>query len=182
MYGMVNQGIRAFIVGKFGEADWGEICVKAGLADDDFETMGIYPDEITYKLVGVIAEKYDLKSDEVLEVFGDYWVDYSSKSEIGQLWRFGGSELVERLENLDEMHERIQLTMPHLKPPSFDFVEMENGRFSLRYWSDREGLESMVIGLVQGLARQTGESVTICQDKDPVAPDARATFTIEFVD
>lgn len=182
MYGMVNQGVRTFIIENYGEDDWRDLCRTADLKEDRFESMATYPDDVTYRLVGAISEKYELTPAQVLEVFGDYWVDYSGKSEIGQLMRFGGKELTERLYNLNEMHERIKMTMPNLKPPSFEFEEHEDGRCSLHYFSDREGLEPMVIGLLKGLSRETGEPVSIVQDETPGVEDARASFTITFVD
>ena len=89
------------------------------MSEDNFEGMLTYPDDVTYKLVGVISEKYDMTAAEVLKAFGDYWVDYSASSTIGQLLRFGGKDLADRLDSLNEMHERIKMSMPHLKPPSF---------------------------------------------------------------
>lgn len=181
MYGMVNQGVRAFIVENFGEMDWTEICRSVGLSDEEFEAMATYPDAVTYDLVNTISAKYDMPATKVLEVFGAYWVEYSGQTAIGQLLRFGGNDLVERLDSLNELHERIKLTMPHLKPPSFDFVELEEDVFSLRYWSDREGLEAMVVGLVRGLSEQTGQLIELTQDEVPAAPDARASFTIRLL-
>lgn len=180
MYGMVNHGIQSLIVEKFGDADWQDISAKAGLKDEKFEGMLTYPDEITYKLVGIISEKYDLSPEAVLKIFGDYWVDYSSTTNIGQLMRFGGQSLAERLSSLDEMHDRVKMSMPHLKPPSFEFEEGEGNEHKLHYASDREGLEHMVIGLIEGLARETGEKVDVTQDPEPMYEEFRATFTLRF--
>ncbi|WP_440959696.1 heme NO-binding domain-containing protein [Oceanicaulis sp. LC35] len=181
MYGMVNQGVRAFIVENFGETDWSEICNAVGLSDHEFEAMATYPDAVTYDLVKTISAKYDMPPERVLEVFGTYWVEYSGQTAVGQLLRFGGNDLLERLDSLNELHERIKLSMPHLKPPSFDFVELEEGLFSLRYWSERDGLETMVIGLVRGLSEQTGQAIELSQDAEPAVQDARASFTIRLV-
>lgn len=178
MYGLVNHGVQTFIVENFGEEDWRDICAKAGLSDDNFEGMLTYPDDVTYKLVGVISEKYDMTAAEVLRAFGDYWVDYSASSTIGQLLRFGGKGLADRLDTLNEMHERIKMSMPHLKPPSFEFEEGENGEHKLHYASDREGLEHMVVGLVEGLGRESGQTVEISQDPEPAFEGFRASFTI----
>lgn len=180
MYGMVNQGVRAFIVENFGQRDWSEICQSVGLSDDEFEAMATYPDAVTYDIVKTISSKYDMPASQVLEVFGAYWVDYSGQTAIGQLLRFGGNDLLERLDGLNELHERIKLSMPHLKPPSFDFVELAENVFSLRYFSDREGLESMVMGLVRGLSEQTGQAIELTQDETPAVSDARASFTIRL--
>ena len=180
MYGMVNQGIQTFIVEKFGQDDWRDICSKADLSHDTFETMLTYPDDVTYRLVDVISKKYGMTSGEVLKVFGDYWVDYSASTRLGTVLRFGGRDVVQRLESLNEMHERIQSTMPHLRPPSFEFEEGDGGEHKLHYASEREGLEDMVIGLVEGLGRDSGQRVQITKDPAPMYPCYRATFTVRI--
>ncbi|MEM6388039.1 MAG: heme NO-binding domain-containing protein [Pseudomonadota bacterium] len=148
MYGMVNHGIQTFVTENYGEADWRDICARAGLKQESFEGMLTYPDEVTYKLVGALSEKYDLTAEAVLQIFGDYWVDYSAKTSIGKLMRFSGKGLSERLATLNDLHDRIKMSMPHLQPPSFEFEEGEGNEHKLHYASERDGLESMVIGLV----------------------------------
>ena len=180
MYGMVNQAVEALIVKKFGAEDWKAICESAGIPDEGFEGMLSYPDDITYKLVGVISKKYDIPTEDVLKVFGDHFVDFTGTTEFGSLLRFAGRNLIERLNSLDEMHSRIKLSLPHLRPPSFEFEEGEDGLHKLHYGSEREGLEHMVIGLVKGLARQTGEAVEITLDPEPADAEFRATFTIRL--
>ena len=39
MYGMVNEGIRAYILENAGEETWNHIAAKAGLEMREFETM-----------------------------------------------------------------------------------------------------------------------------------------------
>ena len=180
MYGMVNQAVQELIVEKFGAEDWKAICESAGIPDEGFEGMLSYPDDVTYKLVGVISQKYDMPAEDVLKIFGDHFVDFAGNTEFGSLLRFAGQNLIERLNSLDEMHSRIKLSLPHLRPPSFEFEEGEDGVHKLHYGSEREGLEPMVIGLVKGLARHTGEEVEIAQDPEPADEVFRASFTIRI--
>ena len=67
----------------------------------------------------------------------------------------------EDLDNLDAMHARIGGTMPELVPPSFSREEQEDGSSLLHYYSKREGLAPMVVGLVKGLAKRFGTEVEI---------------------
>lgn len=100
MYGMVNQGVQSFITKNFGQADWLDICDRAGVSDTQFEGMLTYPDEVTYKLVGAICEKYDMSAEDALENFGAYWIDFSRTTSVGKLIRFGGQELADLLDSL----------------------------------------------------------------------------------
>lgn len=181
MYGMVNHGIETFVTETFGAEEWDAICCDAGLPATGFEEMLTYPDDVTYSLVAAICRRHGMAAAEALRTFGDYWVDYSRQTTVGKLMRFGGDGLIERLESLDEMHDRIKLAMPHLRPPRFEFEFGENGVHRLHYASEREGLEPMVMGLVEGLGRETGQTVEITQDPEPAFEGVRASFTIRLI-
>ena len=161
MYGMVNQGIQQFVCDNLGQETWDEIHRKSGIKTEGFVTMLSYDDEITYRLVGAASDVLGISSAEVLETFGDFWIDYASNSVIGKLLTFGGETLIENLYNLNELHERIRLSLPHLRPPTFEFVETGGDWNELHYYSERSGMQPMVIGLIRGLARACGETVEV---------------------
>jgi len=163
VYGLVNNGVRTFICEAHGEQMWQDICAKADVNPEEFETMTAYDDALTYALVGAVSETLDLSPEKVLEVFGEYWVGYSKATAVGKLIDQGGDTFLERLRGLDDMHERIQMTMPELEPPSFELEERPDGTHHLHYHSSREGLAPMVIGLLRGLAEECGVEVDIEQ-------------------
>lgn len=163
MYGMVNDGVRSFIVENHGPDVWESICDKAGITEREFERMISYDDAVTYALVGAICDETGLGAAEVLEIFGRYWVGFAGKSTYGNLLKLTGSTLVERLGNLDDMHARIQNSMPHLQAPSFDLTHAGGDTYTLDYYSPREGLAPMVIGLLHGLAAETDEKIEVRQ-------------------
>lgn len=161
MYGMVNQGIRTFISDNHGPEVWADICDDAGITTDAFESTVTYDDAVTYKLVGSISKCLKLEPGTVLEVFGRFWPHFASETPIGKLIHFGGDNLVDVLDNLDDLHTRVNMSMPDLRPPSFDLEQVDDGRYILHYFTDREGLAPMVIGLVRGLAEQFGQKIEI---------------------
>ena len=119
MYGMVNEGIRTFIESNFGAAAWDSICGDADIEMTQFDRLGSYDDAVTYSLVGAVAKHTELPPEKVLKVFGEYWVDYAGQSGFGNLLKLSGKNFVERVQNLDDMHERILLTMPNLEAAIF---------------------------------------------------------------
>ncbi len=171
MYGMVNEGIHTFIKTNHGADVWQAICEDAGLDRTEFERMASYDDRITYKLVGSICRRTGLPAEDVLKIFGKYWVEFAGSSSFGSLLRLSGRNFVERVRGLDEMHDRILLSMPHLKPPSFELEDVDEHTYRLHYFSDREGLSPMVVGLLHGLAEETGEKITVM----PVASRGEAS-------
>lgn len=74
---------------------------------------------------------------------------------------FEGGSLLERLQGLDEMHDRVKLAMPHLAPPSFEFEESAYGAHRLHDFSHRDGLQPMVMGLLHRLPEETGDRIAV---------------------
>ncbi|WP_299952658.1 heme NO-binding domain-containing protein [uncultured Roseobacter sp.] len=163
MYGMVNEGIRNFILKHHDEEAWQAVCKKASVNDQQFDSMTSYDDAITYRLAGAISEHTGLSVDKVMTEFGSYWVDYAGASEFGNLMKLAGDSFLERLNGLDAMHARIQRSMPNLKPPSFKTEEVGDRTYRLHYFSHRKGLDSMVLGLLHGLADETGAKIQVEQ-------------------
>lgn len=163
MYGMVNEGIRTFIVNNHGAEAWCEICDAAGIQENEFEKLTSYDDEITYRLVGAICDHTGLDAGEVLKVFGNYWVKFAGGSGFRDLMRLSGSTFIDQIRGLDDLHDRIILSMPHLKPPSFELEQAGDKVYQLHYYSERDGLAPMVEGLLFGIAEDTSEKIEVSQ-------------------
>lgn len=154
MYGMVNKAVECLVVERFGEDVWARIKARADIGEEFAVRMQAYPDALTYRLVGAASEVLALPAETVLEVFGEYWVEFAAREGFSSLLEPAGQTFAGFLARLDAMHTRIALQMPALRPPSFHCEELPDGRIKLSYWSEREGLAPMVRGLVQGLARR----------------------------
>jgi hypothetical protein len=63
----------------------------------------------------------------------------------------GGRTLREFLLNLPDLHTRVALIFPELRPPEFACSEVTANSLRLHYRSTREGLTPFVVGLVEGL-------------------------------
>ncbi len=154
MYGMVNDAVRTFIVQNHGEAAWATICDDANVTTREFEQLLTYDDDVTYRLVGAISKHLGADASQVLEVFGQYWPEYAKGTAVGNMIKFGGDSFIDTLESLDEMHQRVKIAMPDLRPPSFELEPVDDENYRLHYFSEREGLAPMVVGLLHGLAAQ----------------------------
>ncbi len=161
MYGMVNHGIEQLVTEAYGPEVWRDVCAAAGTSDASFEPMLSYDDAVTYRLVGAIAERVGIAPEEVLESFGRYWIGYTQHTAIGRLLKFGGDSFLDCLASLDEMHGRIRLAMPDLRPPLFEIESTAEDRYRLHYRSPREGLAPMAIGLLYGLAADFGTRIAV---------------------
>lgn len=180
MYGMVNKAVQDMAVSKFGEATWNQIKQKAGLDVDMFVSMDTYDDKITYSLVGAASEVLGLTGSQVLEAFGEHWTSYTAKEGYGDLLKMSGRTLPEFLMNLDNMHARIALTFPDLKPPSFSVSDVTATSLRLHYHSERAGLAPLVLGLLRGLGTMFNIKVQVEHDKKVGEGASHDEFKVSF--
>lgn len=174
MYGMVNQALEAMIKETAGPDAWGRIMAKAGIDEPAFVAMKQYPDSVTYALAGAAADELGLPLPKALHAFGMYWVSYANRGPWGKLMHASGRSTYELLAALDEMHARIALSFPELRPPSFGVERTADGVL-VEYRSDRPGLAPFVVGLIEGLGTLYRERVEVRQveSRDAGAPHDR---------
>lgn len=157
MYGLVNKAVRDLIVDNFDEAKWEEIADSVGV-DHHFISMENYNDSVTYDLVGAASKLLDLPAEQILTQFGSHWIRFTATEGYGHLFTLFGDTLEEFLDGLgNDLHARVALTMPDLKPPEFKIEKLAENRFHVHYMSHRKGLTPMVKGLLEGLTERFGE-------------------------
>jgi hypothetical protein len=163
MYGLVNKAIQDMVCSRFGEQKWNEIKQKAEIDVDMFVSMEGYPDDVTHRLVKAASQVLELPAPAIMQAFGEFWVEYTSTEGYGEMMDMFGDTLPEFLDNLDNLHTRLGVSFPKLQPPSFETVELEDDTLNLQYYSHREGLAPMVVGLVKGLGKRFDTEVDITQ-------------------
>lgn len=159
MYGLVNQAIKEMVVDGHGEAVWEKIRSEAGVVDV-FISMHQYPEDLTDKLVLAASAILHTNPSEILAGFGQYWVGFASRN-YDYVLDMSGQDLLTFVKNLNNMHARIGLWMPDLKPPSFLVTDETPGTFKLQYRSSRGGYAPMVSGLLKGLGERFNTDVAI---------------------
>jgi guanylate cyclase soluble subunit beta len=74
--------------------------------------------------------------------------------------------MLEFLENLNELHDRISTTFLEYEPPEFRVSELQKNRMEVEYISHREGLNSFVSGLLVALSERFNEPMSIEATED----------------
>lgn len=161
MYGLINKAVEGLVRSKFGDDAWNRIRTRAGLPDEPFVSMEQYDDKTTYDLVGAASVELGAPAEAILEEFGRFWTVYTAEAGYGELMRSAGHNLPDFLRNLDQLHTRVRLSFPHLKPPSFSVSNEKAASLDLHYYSDRPGLAPLVVGLLKGLAERFAVQVTV---------------------
>lgn len=178
MYGLVNKAIKDFICTNYGETYWQAIRHEAGITIDEFVRMNSYPDEMSYRLVAAASLRLNLQADQFLEAIGAYWTKYTAQEGYGEMLKATGHSLFECLQNLDNLHTRVRLFYPDLKPPHFECSEISEHALFLHYYSERIGLAPMVCGLVVGLGEVFNTPVTVQQVMSKNAGGDHDTFLV----
>lgn len=62
---------------------------------------------------------------------------------------FGIAQFVSQPQNLDALHDHLGTLYPGMRAPSFRCTEEPDGSLILHYYSERPGLEHIVIGIVK---------------------------------
>jgi hypothetical protein len=180
MYGLVNKAIEDMVCNHFGKEAWQTIKEQAGIENDTFISMEGYPDDVTHRLVKAASQVLGLSSSEIMQAFGEYWVQYTAQEGYGEMLEMSGDNLPEFLQNLDNLHARVGVSFPKLQPPSFECTDLEDESLSLHYRSTREGLAPMVIGLVKGLGNRFDTEVDIAQIENRAEGAEHDTFVVKY--
>ncbi|KAM8705369.1 hypothetical protein ACLKA7_009780 [Drosophila subpalustris] len=152
MYGFVNYALELLVLKHFGEEIWEKIKKKAMVSmEGQFLVRQIYDDEITYNLIGAAVEILNIPADDILELFGKTFFEFCQDSGYDKILQVLGATPRDFLQNLDALHDHLGTLYPGMRAPSFRCTE-KDGELMLHYYSDRPGLEHIVIGIVKAVA------------------------------
>lgn len=106
----------------------------------------------------------------ILEKFGELFFDFCQESGYDRILQVLGGTLRDFICNLDALHDHLGAIYPGMRAPSFRVSDRESdGALILHYYSERDGLEPIVIGIVKTVARKlldTEISVEVYKEKE----------------
>ena len=101
----------------------------------------------------------EIPAADILEMFGMMFFDYCEESGYDKILKVLGSTTRDFLQNLDALHDHLATIYPGMRAPSFRCsVREEDGATILHYYSERPGLEHIVIGIVKAVAKKLHNS------------------------
>lgn len=151
MYGMVNKTISTTVIQRYGQEKWDQIDQMLDFDTEAFVEMQPYPDEVTFGIVAKSTEVLNVEVSDFLRELGYDWVILTSGGSYGNMYSMVDGGMFGFIKNLNNMHQIIAAQMPELKAPSFLCDQNEAGEILVKYFSEREGLETFVEGLLAGL-------------------------------
>jgi guanylate cyclase soluble subunit beta len=179
MYGLINGTLKDLINEKYGDETWNRIVSVSNVANDSFLSMNIYDDATTYDLVNAGSKVLGMPPEALLEMFGEYWIAETGAKYFGTLMQATGNHLIEFLDNLNVLHDRITDAFVDYVPPDFRVETLTAGHYRIHYVSKREGLTPFVVGLLNGLATRFDQKMEIISQKAvPVTSGEHTVFEV----
>lgn len=159
MYGHIHVILKDLIMSIAGPAKWQGILQEAGLGDakDEARILDtvVHGDEVTFRLVGATCKVLGLSADEAIAAFGRHFVVFALRSGNARFLRAQGATLPTFLANVNNLHHHLERDHPDAR---FPFLEAKydpvQDRVQLTYYSTREGLASLVVGVVQEIGKR----------------------------
>ncbi|XP_050081235.1 guanylate cyclase soluble subunit beta-1 [Anopheles maculipalpis] len=185
MYGFVNYALELLVLKNFGLNIWEQIKKKAQVnMEGQFLVRQIYEDDITYNLIEAAVDILNIPAGDILELFGKTFFEFCQDSGYDKILQVLGATPRDFLQNLDALHDHLGTLYPGMRAPSFRCTET-NGQLVLHYYSERPGLEHIVIGIVKAVAsklhgvdveikiiRRKGDPIEVEQSKPAAGPAA----------
>ena len=178
MYGLLNRAIEELVTIRAGRSGRDAVRERAGVAAVGFASIRPYPDAMTYDLISAAGHVLGRSQTEVLRALGRYWIQFATNEGFGALLAAGGHDLRDFLLHVDSLHVRLGLTMPGLIPPEFVIEEQPEGVLHVHYYSQREGLAPMVVGLLEGLGELFETPIHVSQVRERENADDCDVFAV----
>ncbi len=180
MYGVINTGVKALVLERFGPDAWRGICEEAGVVDDEWIQHEYYSDEQTVALAAAAAKALGVGADEVLKLYGAYFLKFLKDSAMDKILHVMGRDLPDFLSNLDYLHQHLHDTWKLASFPHFKCTRLANGDLDLDYQSTRG---SLLAPFVQGLVSAVADNFfhTPVEISQTSADGMGARFRIHFV-
>ena len=156
------------------------IRAEAGCPDEPFISMQSYPDELTVRLVQIASERLNIPPYDLLVAFGRHWMLYTSELGYGGLLPAAGQTMADFLMNLNNLHTRLRLCLPHLEPPVITVEDVRPESLIVHYRSSRRGLSPVALGILQGLGERFSLHVTVTAEGRVVAEGESTVFTVSW--
>jgi len=180
MFGLINRAIADHILREFGEERWREVAELAGIPDEPIISMERYPDEVTYRLVQAASTHLGVESADIMRLVGRHWMLYTAEVGYGELLRGAGRTIAEFVGNLNTLHTRVQLSLPHLVPPSITLENIADSSMMVHYRSTRRGLTPLALGILEGLGTRFGLRLNITYECLELPVGEHTVFTLRW--
>lgn len=156
MHGLINKSIQTFLQASYSDDVWEDVAAATGVPLEGFESMMLYPDDVTDALLSAACEILNRDETSLLEDIGVFLVTHPTLEPVRRLMRFGGPTFEDFVLSLDEVYDRAILAVPELSAPRIALRDTGNRSYILTATWSRPGAIALVSGIVRAMADDYG--------------------------
>jgi len=178
MKGIVFNLLEEVVIRYHGEDAWDALLEGAGLGGV-YTSLGSYPDDDIYKLVGIASQTLEMTPFDILRWFGREAMPLLAARYPAYFSAHTTTRpFVLSVNNI--IHPEVRKVYPGADVPTFGFRDEPDGSLLMDYRSARR-LCALAQGFIEGAAVHFGETVSFehlqCMHKDDPSCVCRITFT-----
>ena len=177
MKGIVFNLLEQLVTEEHGDETWEDLLDAADL-DGAYTSLGSYPDEHLFKLVGAASEALDTAPDDIIRWFGRSSLPLFAERYPGLFERHTQTKSFVLTLN-DIIHPEVRKLYPGAIVPEFGFATPSENTVVMDYYSPRK-LCAFAEGLLLGAGDHFSETVVIEQPECMNRGDPRCRLEIAF--
>lgn len=161
MHGLINRSLQCFVQDTYGRDIWETIADRAHLETPDFESVLLYDDEVSERVIRVATATLNKPRQTMLEDLGTYLASNPSVEAVRRLLRFSGATFYEFLITLEDVKDRARMALPDLELPTLELSQEDQTTFllSVRWFHADSG--HVLTGILRAMADDYGALVML---------------------
>jgi hypothetical protein len=175
--GIVFNLLEEVVRREHGERAWDDLLAAAG-SDGIFTSLGNYPDERMFALVGAASSALNQPPEHVVRWFARHCIPLLA-AKYPQFFEPHASTRPFLLTLNEIIHPEVRKLYPGAQVPEFDFDTSDDQVLVMGYRSPRK-LCAFAEGLIQGAAAHYGEQVEIEQPRCMHRGDAKCLLRVRL--
>lgn len=152
MYGLLLDAFKTFVEREHGDDAWRSIRAQVGIERHSFDVRHVYRERVLVDLSKALGRYLVIDHNLVMESFGAFFLQYVITNGYGAVIRVLGRDMRDFLNGLDNLHEYLRFSYPHMKAPTFLVVDEDSNGLTLEYRTRRQGFEHYVRGQIRAVA------------------------------
>lgn len=176
MHGVIHRRLKEYVEERMPDGAWDRVVDASGVEPKLYLPVAHYPDEELTSMIEAIADLSGHDAGTVHRDFGRFLapeIRSTFSAHVHSEW-----SMFDLLEHLEEVYEEIESQNEDNDPPTVSCDRVVSDMAVLTYESDRQ-LCQMGWGIIEGLANEYGEDVSIEEDQCMLEGDDHCEFTIE---
>jgi predicted hydrocarbon binding protein len=177
MHGVIFNEMRTYALARLGPRGWETLLAEAKLASRMYVAFNAYPDEEAVALVMAASRLTGNPPRAVLEDFGQFIAP--SLAQTYKVFFKPGWSVMDVIEHVERIHDRVR-NDPKATPPKLVCTREAPDRVRVSYSSARK-LCGVGVGFIRGLAKMSGERVSIAETQCMHAGASSCELSVQLV-